>query len=213
MIAHFISNMEVGSQQALELEVQKKNDSNESEGQQALEAEQEKNYDSNGEHILLEGKCWRKGLRIRVLKFYFGLGTAVSGVAVLFTVPLGCLCAMRGVKKWSIYLTDKSIVFNPMLSYPEFSFFFGCQKTFRISITDIEEIQAQSRVIRVGCCKCGTKLSFSKTILIEVKSGTEYGKYCCGLVKVPVVYEVNFCDNANEFVKAVKKQMNTIVRD
>ena len=181
-------------------------------GQHSLELQQQEKYDSNGELIIYEGNCWCEGIKSHVQNYYCVLALSGFGLPLPVTIPLGIFCAKTGCEKWRLYLTNKSVCFDPVSNFPQCSFGTG-RATIRIAITDIEAIQTQSNIVSAGCCSYGRNIASPKTIQIEVKLGTQYSGKCCGLVEIPTVYEVYFCSNAEEFVEAVKKQMNTMVRD
>lgn len=177
---------------------------------------QQQAFDDNGELILFEGICWREGIKAFVHSYYRALGSACfCGLGLPCCIPLGNHYANKACDTWRLYLTDKSLCFSDRLMYgPECSN--GTIGTVRIAITDIEAIQVQSRVVAVkaGCCNScyGQQIAPPKTIEIEVTRGTPNSVKCC-CWDLPTVLTVYYCDNADKFVEAVQKQMNTMVRD
>ena len=167
-------------------------------------------YDINGEPIVFEGVCWNNGLKKDIKLYYrnYGLGIC-GGLGLPFTSPLGTYYAERACEKWRLYLTDKHIHYETTVIIPTSSTN-CCSSTFRkIPLTDIEDIQAATTIIRTGFFGWGTKLSNPTTIQIEIKEKTYCG--CCCIL--PGVVPLFNCDNAVEFVEAVKRQLNVICRE
>ena len=192
-----------------------------SSGQQVIELQpqigddsapvQEQKFDDNGELILFEGICWCDGIKTFLGDYYRRWGKAtLCGLGVLCCVPLGNHYANIACDAWQLYLTNKSIYFHERLVYGP-----GCiARTVCIAITDIEAIQVESRVETVdeGCGCLGQKIAPPKTIDIEIRKGTPNAVKCCGW-ELSTVLRLEYCDNADEFVEAVKRQMTTMVRD
>ena len=113
---------------------------------------------------------------------------------------------------WQLYLTSKSLCFVQFSI--GMAYCLG-SRTVCIALTDIEAIQVQTHLIRAGCCNYGLKIGTPTTIQIELKVGakSEFSiiNKCC-FVDLPTVIAVHYCDNADEFVAAVKKQMGIMVR-
>lgn len=154
--------------------------------------------DEKGEMILLEGICAQEQLRSDITSFY---------------APFGCLleniCGARAIDVWSLYLTSTGIHFV--------NFNAACvccpKAQVHIALTDINKIQDVSHVYKAGCCKFGTKMD-STTIRLELKpnKAKEFFPLCYRCISwfgndIPIVIEFNYCENATEFVEAVKQQM------
>lgn len=174
--------------------------------------QQQQTFDDKGELILFEGICWSEGLKHSVDGYYHTLGLRIfCGLGLTCCIPIGNCCAKKACETWRMYLTDKSLCFDNIMYSPECAY--SSSTTVRIALTDIEAIQAVSCVVSAGCWGYGTKIGSPTSIHIEIKPGTPYApKYCC-YWDLPYVMKVYYCHNANELVKAVMKQMNTIVRD
>ena len=166
---------------------------------------QHQKFDDEGELIVFEGICWCEGLKKDVKLRYCFLSSSTFGLGLPLFLPLGIFCANKACDMWQLYLTSKSLCFvqfSPGMAYCPGS------RTVRIALTDIEAIQTESHLIRTGCCNCGLKIGTPTTIQIELKEGarSEFALKCC-FVNFPTVIAVHYCDNADEFVAAVKKQM------
>lgn len=166
-------------------------------------------YDINGEPIVFEGVCWNDGLKNDIKLYYRNYGLAIcAGLGLPCTLPIGAYCAKRACENWRLYLTDKHIHYETTVIVPTSPN--CCSSSFRkIPLTDIEDIQAATGLIRAGFCGLGVKLSCPTTIQIEMK-GIPLCGCCC---KVPVVVQLSNCDNAAEFAEAVKRQLNVICRE
>ena len=154
--------------------------------------------DENGEAVLLEGICAQKQLRNDI---------------TTYNVPFGCLleniCGTKAIDVWSLYLTSTGICFV--------NFNAACiccpKAQVHIALTDINEIQDVSNVYMAGCCYCGTEMD-STTIRLELKPNKAkeffplyYRCISCFSNDIPIVIDFNYCENATEFVEAVKQQM------
>ena len=172
---------------------------------------QHQKFDDEGELIVFEGVCWCEGLKKAVKLCYCSLSITTYGLGLPLFYPLGIFCANKACDVWQLYLTSKSLCFvqfNVGMAYCPGS------RTVRIALTDIEAIQAQTRLVRAGCCNYGLKIGTPTTIHIELREGakSEFSLKCC-FVDLPTVIAVHYCDNADEFVAAVKKQMGIMVRE
>ena len=175
--------------------------------------QQQQIFDDKGELILFEGICWSEGLKDFVHRYYCGLGIGCFfGLGLACCIPIGNCCANKACDTWRLYLTDKSLCFDTKIMYsPQCAY--GSSTTFRIALTDIEAIQVVSGIVNAGCCGYGRKIASPTSIQVEIRLGSPLSAKCCCFWELPFVITVYYCHNANEFVEAVKKQMNTMIRD
>lgn len=162
--------------------------------------------DDNGEEIILEGICAQKRLRSDITSCYH-----VSTVTLPLSCLLGKMCGAKAVDVWSLYLTSTGIFFV------DFNAACVCcsKSQVHIALADINEIQEVSYVYMAGpwYCKYGTKID-STTIRLELKPNKakeffplHYRCLSSCSDDIPIVIDFNYCENAMEFVEAVKQQM------
>ena len=173
--------------------------------------------DTNGETILFEGKCLTEALMRYVMQFYFQgcyiCCRSIIGIpCALFCLPVGACCGVVARNIWSLYLTNTSICFREFS--PTLACCYSCTSNKIIALSDINDIRTVSlppvTVMKKSCCcpqYAGTVISPPTSIQIELKEGVS-STLCCG--KPPKVIQIDFCENATEFVEKVKQQMNVL---
>ena len=162
-------------------------------------------YDANGEPIIFEGICRSNAIKASVKSYYFIAGLRIGvGLGLMCCWPLGIYLGKRACETWRLYLTDKHIHYSTTVMSPS-----SPSATLRkIALTDVQGIQAATSLVKVGFCNMGTKLSMPTTIQIEQEVSS-----CGCCCKLPIVFQLRYCDNAVDFVEAVKRQMNVICRE
>ena len=143
--------------------------------------------DEDGNIIIFEGVCSRKSLRTEICCNYSGVGAVSSvgagGLVILLLfcvlVPLGVYCGRKAAEQWRLYLTASAIFY---LHQGQFNI---NNQMKGIQLRDIEKISALDET----------------TIIIRLKGKSKKGK--------DIVMVLNHCENAAEFVEAVKKQIST----
>ena len=159
--------------------------------------------------IIIEGICAQEKLRRNVVDYYT-LPSLYAPILLPFCCLLGKLCGRKAVDVWSMYLTSAGIFF---VNYNAACV--CCPKTqVHIALTDIEEIQEVSNIYRTGCCNYGTKIS-TTTIRLELKPNKAKEFFplwyrCDSCNDLPIVIDINYCENSTEFVEAVKQQIVTM---
>ena len=172
----------------------------------------QRRVDENREEIILEGICAQERLKSHISSYYTALSSLVCfPVCVPLSCLLGKFCGPRAVDVWSMHLTCTGIYFvnfNASCSC--------CPKSqVYIALSDINDIQEVSYIYTTGCCNYGTKLD-STTVRMELKPSKAkeffpvYYKCCSSSDDIPLVIDINYCENAAEFVEAVKQQMVTM---
>ena len=172
----------------------------------------QRRVDENGEEIILEGICAQERLKSNISSYYMTLLCIICfPIFVPFCYALGRFLGVRAVNVWSMYLTSTGIYFV------NFNAACTCcpKAQVHIALADINEIQEVSYVYMAGpwCWKYGTKID-STTIRLELKPNKAkeffplyYSCINCYSNDIPIVIDFNYCENATEFVEAVKQQM------
>lgn len=169
----------------------------------------QQHLNKNGEPVIIAGVCAQQLLKQQVSSYY---KYYVSYITYHVCFPccglVGKLCGSKAVDIWQMYLTPTTlhlVDFNPnYVCLPK--------KDLDIALTDINEIEEVGFVYKAGCCDCGTKLASPSTVRVELKPNraADFFPWCCRSCDLPIVIDINYCNNATEFVEAVRQQMATV---
>ena len=172
----------------------------------------EQQLDEDGEEILIEGKCYKRGLMLAALQFYtcthsndaLNLICCIGAPVVL---PMGIYNGWRSSKIWQLYLTRTSIFYtkvNPVCVCCDTT-------TVEIPLSQIEDIRVYTETDGFLTCCSGIKIAYTTTILVEFKLTAAESKpwHCCCTIE-PLI-QIVCCENSTEFVDAVRRQMETVV--
>lgn len=140
--------------------------------------------DENGDAILFEGECRKKEVKEEVCYNYVNM-SAIVGMMCVF-IPMGIYCGKAAAQSWSLYLTKSAVHY--LFQGP-----YNCdRKNWDIPLTDIKGISVPDQ----------------HAIVIEMERACVYryvGRPWLGRGSTSIT--LTHCDNAREFVEAVKQQM------
>ena len=171
------------------------------------QAIQQQQIDENGETIIMEGICAKKLVKDIVFSYYCSLSAAFCHLGSPCLLLAGKGCGSRAANSWQMYLTTSSI------HLVDFNASCVCSRSNkRFDLVDIKDIEVVGSVYRGGCCNLGAKVAPATTILMELKPNRakDFFILCCKRFDLPIVVAVNYCENATEFVEAVKNQMASL---
>lgn len=169
--------------------------------------------DKHGERIIIEGICAQTMLKRQVSWYYrsLSLSDSICFPCLPCCIFLGRSCGSKAVDIWHMHLTSTTlhiVNFNPYcVCCPK--------KDVDIELMDINEIEEVGAVYRAGCCNLGTKLESPSTVRVELKpnKAKEFFWSCCRSCDLPLVIDINYCENATEVVEAVRQEMNKMQRE
>lgn len=163
----------------------------------------QKQLDERGEHVIIEGICAQKLLKTDVSQNYRYRYSYI--ICLPCCIFVGRSCGSKAVDYWHMYLTPTTlhiVNFNPnCVCFPK--------RDVDIALTDINEIEEVGAIYRAGCCDMGTKLASPSTVRVELKpnGAKDFFGCCYRSCNLPIVVDINYCENATEFVEAVRQQM------
>lgn len=166
--------------------------------------------DDNEEHVIVKGICAQKTLKEHVSWYYKSNSCSFCHICLPCCLLVGRWCGSKAVNIWHMYLTPTTlhiVNFSPhCVCWPK--------SEVDIALTDIKEIEEVGAIYKVwGSCLCfseGTKLIPPSTVRIQLKPNKAKDFFCCCLRRcdLPIVIDINYCENATEFVEAVRQRMN-----
>ena len=163
--------------------------------------------DENEEHVIIEGICAKKTLKKHVSWYYHAQSFLLCHICFPCCLLVGRWCGSKAVDIWQLYLTPTT------LHIKNFSPHCVCcpKRDVDIDLMDINDIKEVGGVYRQGCCYRGTKLIPPSTVRVELKpnKAKDFFTCCCRNCDLPIVIDINYCENATEFVEAVRQQMST----
>lgn len=178
-----------------------------------------------GEEIIFEGTCDIETLRKEVKQQYCTIGmlSSISLVGILvglvFCGPVGCMCANRVSNSWQLLLTNSRIYFtrkHHLYLCP------SANTNIYVDLDDVNEISVQSKSVETGFCSV---TSFQTTVAVYLKAGRRHDllPHCCNQSLFQIIAQSQIppeerivrlsfthCANAEEFVQAVKQQLQAI---
>lgn len=192
-----------------------------------------KNAQYNGEEIIFEGICDMENVKRvvgclycdRVLLIGF-LGTLCCPLLVFSYLlfchgPIGCICAHRVANSWKLLLTHSRIYYMRKHS---FCICRCADIDIYVELADIELVHRTQTIAEPQGCFCKTEVP--TTVTVQLKKGrrndlrladcaTRIGDSAQATASPEeTVIQLTFthCSNAEEFVRAVQQQIDTIQR-
>ena len=157
-----------------------------------MESQQTVKLDENGEEIIMEGICYRKG--VYWYYFYRALLLGIMApLALVIVIPFYIVFVkVYCVKGFKIYLTKRNIQYHQ--PYP------NCcgVKTLTIPLSYITSVEAVGATIRI----------YMEKRKVNAFLGNLYPNDGWLSILIPNYLALDYVDNSQEFVEAVKREIN-----
>ena len=181
----------------------------------------------DGEEVIFEATCDAVNLKREIKQHYFyaGMHAAITGLGALVYLgylavlsgPLGCICARRVADSWRLLLTRSRIYYTRK----HHCCVCHCADTdIYVDLCDIDTIESQTARVATGCC---SSADLPTTVAIALKKGRRFDllphwctqslleiclfRCCTSPEERFVKLSFTHCSDAEEFVQAVKQEM------